>query len=102
MRGEMIISPLIIIVDRGEMAISPLMIYLSIDFDITWQINYIFLPRLFISGLLGNGIVWVKYENYRKFSTFLLQVLPSFWFEQALYKAFSFAFLRDVTYTEVK
>ena len=54
MRGEMIISPLIIIVDRGEMAISPLMIFLSIDFDITWQINYIFLPRLFISGLLGN------------------------------------------------
>ena len=51
MRGEMIISPLIIIVDRGEMAISPLMI-------ITWQINFIFLPRLFISGLLGNGTLF--------------------------------------------
>ena len=56
MRGEMIISPLIIIVDRGEMAISPLMIFLSIDFDITWQLNYIFLPQLFISGVLGNDL----------------------------------------------
>ena len=58
MRGEMIISPLIIIVDRGEMAISPLMIFLSIDFDINCQINYIFLPRLFISGLLGNDFLF--------------------------------------------
>ena len=42
--------------DRGEMAISPLVIFLSIDFDITWQLNYIFLPQLFISGVLGNDL----------------------------------------------
>ena len=47
--------------------ISPLVIFLSIDFDITWQLNYIFLPRFFISGLLGNGHFLV---DLNKFNTF--------------------------------
>ena len=35
----------------------PSWIFNQLIFDITWQLTYIFLPRLFINGLLGNADV---------------------------------------------